>query len=140
MSRVPLIGPIDFHYARGEVAPYAFRPKLMPSLRQELALGVKKAYPDAVEVSSLYVEGDKVLRRLEWNVRPAWPPLFVLSEPVELVPREVVDCVLEVMDPASDSGNEWMQAKVGLASEVMAAVDALARRLARLSGYKVVRP
>lgn len=129
-----------FCYRRGEISSYAFYPSLMPALKQELLESCRRIADETEvdELTELYIEGDKVLKRLPYNVHgPAGPPLFVLSELVETTPRAVLEAVLDVLDPSSDTGNEWLEAKAGLTSEVRSAIDTLARRLARLSGRRL---
>lgn len=132
---------VSIYFRQGKVGGHAFHPRLMSALERELTVGLGAVFPlpDTVSVRGpFYVLGDTVCEGLPYDVHGPLLPVFALSEPVELAPPELAKAVLELLDPDSDTGNEWLQPKVGLASEVRSAMDVLARRLARLSGQKVV--
>lgn len=133
---------IDFFFRAGSAGSYAFRPCFMPALRAELESKLRPVLGVRQEDDRLVIMGDAVVRRLaNWEEHgPVGPPLLHLSEAPEIVPQEITDAFMTLVDPASDSGNDWIERRVGLPTEVRAAIDELARRVARLAGLKVVRP
>jgi len=128
------------------VGTYAFKPRFMPALVAELTAKINKIQLQTPQdnsrtVAMCIVGGDTVYRSaLGRESLPIGESLFTLSESVESVPKEILECVSVLVDPDSDSGNDWIEPKVGLASEVRAAVDEFARRVARIAGRRLVAP
>lgn len=135
-EKAPATRQVVFGYRGGRITGYLGHPKVMPILEQELLVGLRLAADDALE-GELCIEGDTVLKRLPYDIHGPMAPLFTLSESVETTPQVLAEAVLEVLNPASDSGNDWLEAKAGLVSEVRSAMDTLARRLAVLSGHRL---
>lgn len=128
-----------FLYDGDDIRSYLGQPRTMKALKAELLAGCRAVSPNGARLEELCVEGSLVFKRLPFDAYgPLGPPLFALSESAETVPQALVEAVLEVLDPSSDSGNDWLEAKIGLTSEVRSAVDVFARRLARLSGHRLV--
>jgi len=138
------------------IGTYAFRPRFMPSLACELTAKINKilltAPQDGSHTAPLCIVGGDTIYRADHRLTnisevalgtessPTGEPLFTLSESVESVPKEIRECVAVLVDTDSDSGNDWLEPKVGLVSEVRTAVDEFARRVARLAGRRLVAP